>query len=115
MKKASSSLNMKAIGRRVHELRLMRQYTQRALGEMVAVSANHIGSIERGMGNPSIQTMYDIARALDVSVDYILTGNNPSELNSDEFLSVPTTTIRRQRDHLMSTVILFDSLLDQDN
>lgn len=56
------------LGANVRELRVRRRLTQEALGERAALSHKFIGEVERGVSNPSIQSIAAIARALDTDI-----------------------------------------------
>ncbi len=64
-----------AIGRRVKKLRCKSGLTQEALAERSGYSTAHIGKIEIGTNKPSLETLVDLANALDTSVDYLLADN----------------------------------------
>lgn len=46
--------------------------SQEQLAEMVGVSTSFIGHIERGTRVPSLDTVWRICKALDVSMDHIM-------------------------------------------
>lgn len=56
------------MGQRIKQLRLEARLTQEALGERASVSYKFIGEVERGVGNPTVDTLQGIANALDVDV-----------------------------------------------
>lgn len=58
----------KQVGRRLKELRLARGLTQEQLGERADLSYKFIGEVERGVGNPTLDTLASLADALDVLV-----------------------------------------------
>ena len=65
-------LDYQAIGQRIRAERQKNKMTQERLGELCGLSTAHIGHIERGTRVPSLQTLCQIASALDVSVDFLL-------------------------------------------
>ena len=67
-------LDYQAIGRRLRVTRKRQGLTQVALGEAVGLSASFIGHIERGNRKASIETIYVIAKALNASLDMLITG-----------------------------------------
>jgi len=69
---AVKELDYKALGQRIRQARLKMDITQEKLGELCALSTAHIGHIERGTRIASLQTMFTIATALEVSMDYLL-------------------------------------------
>jgi len=57
------------IGRRLARLRTERGVKVSALAREVGVSPSLISQIERGQSRPSVSTLFELAQALDVSVD----------------------------------------------
>ena len=56
------------LGANVRELRVRRRLTQEALGERAGLSHKFVGEVERGVSNPSIESIAAIARALDTDI-----------------------------------------------
>ena len=56
------------LGANVRDLRVRRKLTQEALGERAGLSYKFIGEVERGLSNPSVQSLMAIANALDADV-----------------------------------------------
>ena len=56
------------VGTRVRELRARRGWTQEALGERAGLSYKFIGEIERGVGNPTVASLGQIADAFAIDV-----------------------------------------------
>lgn len=65
-------LDYQALGRRIRAARQKKNMTQEKLGELCGLSTAHIGHIERGTRTPSLQTAFQIAAVLEVSVDSLL-------------------------------------------
>lgn len=65
----SSSLN---IGCNIKKYRKIRGYTQQELSERASISRSYLGDIEGGRYNPSIETLKDIADALNVDVSNLM-------------------------------------------
>lgn len=61
-----------ALGKRIKEKRISKKLTQEQLGEICELSSAHIGHIERGTRILSVDVLFRIAQALDVSIDYLL-------------------------------------------
>jgi transcriptional regulator with XRE-family HTH domain len=59
-------------GKRVKELRNKIDMTQDALAAKIGKDRSYVGFIERGERNPSLEVIFDIAKALDVSSDELL-------------------------------------------
>lgn len=59
---------------RLRRLRRERDWSQGQLAQKIDIDAQRISKYERGLSSPPIETLIPIARALDVSLDYLLTG-----------------------------------------
>ena len=60
------------IGRRIRSLRTGRNLTLDKLSELAKITTKHLGKVERGEVNPSIQCLMSIATALELPVSSIL-------------------------------------------
>ena len=56
------------LGKRIRELRKKKGLTQEELGARAGISYKYLGSIERGLENPSFRHLTKIARALGVEL-----------------------------------------------
>ena len=65
-------IDYKAMGKRIRHARKNKKLSQEQLAEICSLSAAHIGHIERGTRIPSLDTLFKISQALDVSLDYII-------------------------------------------
>ena len=65
-------LDYTALGIKIRQTRKKHHVTQEQLGEICELSTAHIGHIERGTRIPSLDTLFRIAQALDVSMDYLV-------------------------------------------
>lgn len=73
MRKPTSD-DLRDIGHRVREARKAASLTQEALAEKAGASKSFISEIETGQSQANGLTYLKIARALDVGVEYLLTG-----------------------------------------
>lgn len=62
------------LGLRVRSLRQSRRWTQAELAEYAGLSPSYLAEVERGGRNPSVETILNIAAALDVSAGYLVDG-----------------------------------------
>lgn len=78
-------IDLKLSGARIRAVRKERNMTVRKLAELVGLTEESMMHIECGARRPSYQTIYNIAEALDASLDF-LTGrvNKP-----DEYVATP--------------------------
>jgi len=58
----------KRFAKRLRKIRRSRDLTQEQLADMVGVSLNFIGQLERGESAPSLETVQKIAEVLEVDV-----------------------------------------------
>lgn len=63
------------MGLRIRSRRKELRIRQAELAELIGISNNHMSSIERGVGNPSIHVFIRICEGLSVTPDYLLLGN----------------------------------------
>jgi len=64
----STEALMATVGAQLHRLRKMRNLTLEELGRRSEVSMGLLSQIERGRGNPSFNTLVQMAHALDVPI-----------------------------------------------
>ncbi len=61
-----SKRDLKKFGKRLKSLRIDKNLTQLELAEILDMSPNFIGMIERGERNTTVENVFKIARALNV-------------------------------------------------
>ena len=72
---------LKNIGKRISDRRKALGYTQEQLAELMDVSIQMISNLERGNKAIRIDNLLKISNILDISTDYILTGEqNENEI-----------------------------------
>ena len=81
------------LGRRIRKQRTQHGWTQEALAERVNVSTSFVGHVERGTRKASLETLVAMANALDVSLDYLLSGS----MNSSVIGPIPRSLSSQQR------------------
>ena len=68
MKKRENKKLLRALGKRIRELRKKQNISQAQLGFECGVHGEYIGRIERGLQSPTISTLESVAKALDVKL-----------------------------------------------
>jgi transcriptional regulator with XRE-family HTH domain len=63
------------IGQRISTLRKSRGWTQQELAQHAVLSPAYLAEVERGGRNPSIETILNIAAALNVGAGYLVDGS----------------------------------------
>lgn len=71
-------LDFRKIGFRIQALRTEKKMTQAELAEIIDTNQKHLSRIEGGYHRSTLDTMVAIAKALDVSVDYLVADFNDS-------------------------------------
>ena len=98
-------LDYKALGARIRKVRKDKNITQEQLGEICALSAAHIGHIERGTRIPSLETVFRISSALSVSMDYLLFDSvEPQECVLTSVAAMLNGKDRQKVEHFYNTV-----------
>lgn len=60
--------NLKTFGLRIQELRRKNNLTQSELAEKIGLSTNFIGMVERGERNTSVDKIFKLAKAFNISL-----------------------------------------------
>jgi transcriptional regulator with XRE-family HTH domain len=76
----SSELQLRAFGNRLYTTRALARVTQEELANRTGIGRTHIAAIEKGRINISLETLWRLARGLDV---------HPASLLDDRDESVP--------------------------
>lgn len=69
----------KLLGESVRTERLRRNLSQNSLAEQAGLSLRTVSDIENCIGNPRFETLAALATYLNISIDAIITGQNPEE------------------------------------
>ena len=65
-------MDWKAVGARIKAARKAKRMTQEQLAAVVDLSTPHMSALERGIKQPSLETLVIIANELEVSADQLL-------------------------------------------
>lgn len=71
-------LDFKIIGLRIQQRRCEKKMTQAELAELIDTNQKHLSRIEGGYHRCTLDLIVAIAKALDVSVDYLIADFNDS-------------------------------------
>ena len=72
-------MDYQQIGHQIRAARLRRKMTQAQLAEAADLSVPYISHVERGKKRVSLDALLRISRALDVTVDQLLSGTQPQD------------------------------------
>ncbi len=100
------------IGQKLREVRQKKQISLRGLARQADISPSMLSQIETGKAYPSVRSIYSIAEALDVPVDYFFPGAErrtfaPYDLDSKLIPALTTSEMRLESSK--------DSMLMLDN
>jgi len=105
------------LGLQVKKARLARNLTQQKVAEMIGVSTNYVGTIERAEGIPSLETVINLANALNVSVLFLLQ-DSLTELSQDdtdrEIESMLQTAAPQEKAYILEQLRVYRKF-NQDN
>ena len=71
-------LTVQTVGREIKRLRKLREWTLEQLASASGVSAGLLSQVERGQGNPSFNTLVQVAHALGIPVARLVAGEQMS-------------------------------------
>lgn len=74
----------KGVGERIRELREVQNYTREAFAEKVDISVKFLYEIETGRKGFSAETLGRIAKALSISCDYLMFGEQAGNRGSEK-------------------------------
>ena len=72
------SAKMKAVGKRIREIRKNKRLTQADLAQLAGMAPSNISEIETGKTSIKLMTFYRLVEVLQVSADDILRANVPA-------------------------------------
>ena len=76
-------MNYEDLGNRIRKKRRQLGWTQEMLATKIGVSTSFIGHVERATRTASLETLVEIANALEVSTDYLLAASLQGKEDAD--------------------------------
>ena len=83
---------MASVGERIRERRTELGWTQDQLGQKAGISKSFLSDLENGKRSVGANNLLDIARALGVSLDYLMTGTASQDQKSE--VPIPASLAR---------------------
>lgn len=74
-------VNYRLIGSRLCQRRKELHLTQKKLGDKMHISSPHISAIENGSKQPSLETLLEFCKILDINIDYLLNATIHSNID----------------------------------
>ncbi len=99
------------IGNRIRRQREFLGYTREELAEMIDVTTKFCSDIELGLKGMSIPTLCRISKTLQLSMDYILLGEQSQELDTP-VLEMMRKCPESKRKHLETVIKAFLMAID---
>ena len=78
------TVNYEDLGKRIRRKRSENHISQAALAEMIQVSVQHMSNVENAKTKASLETVIEIANALDCSLDELVCGSLKKQIYQDE-------------------------------
>ncbi len=78
------------MGDRMKSKRLQLGYTQERVAELTDISFSTYSKIENAIQSPSLDTLIRISIVLDISMDYLIFGNENIKKDIDDFSDIIT-------------------------
>ncbi len=92
------------IGTRIRELREIRHYSREMLAEEIDLSAKFLYEIESGRKGFSAETLCRLAKALSVSCDYIMFGEESDKYNAEKIACILEVMDSEQRKKMQDII-----------
>lgn len=109
------------LGQKIRDLRTSHHFSQADLAELIDVSTNYIGQIERGDRKPSLETLVSLCNVLNTSMDYILSdslSSNEDQLTHDILSNLQDLSIE-EKTFFHTTIVNYIQMkknkLEKDN
>ncbi|WP_404405290.1 helix-turn-helix domain-containing protein [Pelagibacterium halotolerans] len=99
---AADTQSQPKVGALIRALRKKQHLTLQQLGDVAQLSVGYLSQLERDHATPSLGTLAQIARALDVGVDYFIATPNPAQAH--------TRAGERQRFSIDGSSIVYERL-----
>lgn len=89
-------INYRLIGSRLCQRRKELNLTQRKLGEMMHISSPHISAIETGSKQPSLETLLEFCKVLNINIDYLLSGTIYNDVDAQLIEKIKICSLENQ-------------------
>lgn len=102
-------MSNKLAGQRIREMRETQSYTREALAEIVGISDKFLYEIETGKKGFSADVLCRLSKALSVSCDYIMLGEEKEHHGMEKVICVLEMVEPKQRSRMQDILrILYD-------
>lgn len=84
LKRLTSNETAKNVGTKIRQLRIKSKLTQEELAHKAELHTTHLGQIERGERNPTLQSLEKIAAALNVDIEQLFLNKHQLKKSSTQ-------------------------------
>ncbi len=100
------------IGERIREIRETQNYTREVLAEKADISTKFLYEIETGRKGFSADILCRISKALSVSCDYIMTGEDAEHRGNQKLICVLETLEPKQVSRIQGILDILNQMCD---
>ncbi len=90
-------VNYRLVGSRLCQRRKELKLTQKQLGDHMHISSSHISAIETGAKRPSLETLLEFCKILNINIDFLLNGTIYNELDAQIFEKIKLCSLNSQK------------------
>ena len=84
-------LDYEILGKRIKQARKLMGITQNELAELIHITTNQIAKIETNKAGCSIETLINIANALNVDMNFLLSVEKRTETENSDYMDILIT------------------------
>lgn len=100
------------VGERIRELREIQHYTRECFAEKIDISSKFLYDIETGKKGFSAEVLVRISKALSVSCEYIMIGEEVGNRGNEKIICVLEKLQPKQKNQMQNIVKLLCDLCD---
>lgn len=91
------NVNYRLIGTRLCQRRKELHLTQKKLSEKIHITSSHISAIETGSKQPSLETLLEFCKVLNINIDYLLNGTIHNEVEEQIVQKIKLCSLENQK------------------
>lgn len=103
-----NDINYIEVGKRIKSEREKNNLTRDSLAEALEISSTYLSQLERAERNGSLAVICKIASVLNISLDYLIYGNDSIEVNKEDVIRKINNLNKRELqvvDSILTTII----------
>lgn len=100
------------VGKRIRELREAHCYSREWFAELADISPKFLYDLEAGNKGCSAEVIYRISKALSVSVEYLMTGENEERQGTEKLICVLEMIEPKKKSQITELLALMSRMCD---